>query len=395
MRMNKRRLSIVAALMLLILLGALLYPTIFDGGDSADSRQEDRVVPVAVAPVRQRPLDLVRTFGGALEPTARLVVAPKVAGRIQELVVDLGDPIERGQTVAVLDDAEFAQAVKQAEAELLVAEANLARAKSNLELARRENQRVAELRDRGIASDSEFDVAQANLLEQDAQVQVTEAQVSRAAAIVESARIRHGYTRITAEWSEGDATRTVAERQVDEGQTVSANEPLLLVVELDPIIAVISVTERDYGRLRVGLEAQVQTDAFPGEVFAGRIERIAPVFSATSRQARIELALANPEARLKPGMFIRAAIALAHVEAATVVPESALTTRGDVEGVFLVDDEADQVTWLPVEAGIRAGGWVQLLDQKPGGRVVTLGQHLLEDGARITIAESTGAEGTP
>lgn len=393
--MKRSRLGITAAVVLLILLGAATYPVFFGEKEASGPQPADRVAPVAVAAIHQRPLDLVRTFGGALEATAQLLVAPKVAGRIEKLAVDLADPVERGQTVAVLDDAEFAQAVKQAEAELAVAQANLARASNELVLSQRENQRVVELRDRGIASDSEYDVAQASLLEREAQRQVAEAQVSRAAAIVESARIRHGYTRVTAEWSEGDATRTVAERYLDEGQTVSANEPLLRVVELDPIIAVISVTERDYGRLHVGLEARVRTDAFPGEVFRGRIERIAPVFSETSRQARVELALANPEARLKPGMFIRAAITLAHLENATVVPESALTSRGDVEGVFLVDDQGERVSWQPVEAGIRAGGWVQLRDESLSGRVVTLGQHLLDDGSAITIAETAKAEAAP
>jgi RND family efflux transporter MFP subunit len=210
-------------------------------------------------------------LSGALEAESKLVVAPKVAGRIERLVVDLADPVERGQVVAYLDDAEFAQAVKQSEAELAVANANLAQAENALEISRRENQRVEELRERGIASDSEYDVAQAALLGNEAQLKVAEAQVSRATAALESARIRFGYTRVSADWPEGDSPRMVAERYLDEGETLSANDPLMLIVRLDPIVAVISVTERDYGWLRTGQEAQFRTDAFPDEVFLGRI----------------------------------------------------------------------------------------------------------------------------
>jgi RND family efflux transporter MFP subunit len=362
--------------------------------DAGADGTEGRIAGVEVAAVERRPLQLERTFSGALEAASSFVVAPKVGGRIERLVVDLADRVERGQAVAFLDDAEFGQAVKQAEAELAVAEANLAQAHNAVEISRRENQRIVTLRERGIASDSEYDVAEANLMEKEAQVKVAEAQVNRATAALESARIRFEYTRVTADWSEGDSERIVAERYVDEGETVSANGPLLLIVQLDPIVAVISVTERDYGRLRLGQEARLTTDTFPGEAFRGRIDRIAPVFRASSRQARIELTLANPEGRLKPGMFIRATITLDHVEEAVAVPEAALTKRGEVEGVFLVEASGEKVTWLPVETGMRTRGWVQLLSPSISGRVVTLGQHLIDDGAVIRIVSSLDSEPT-
>ncbi|NIR30343.1 MAG: HlyD family efflux transporter periplasmic adaptor subunit, partial [Gammaproteobacteria bacterium] len=70
-------------------------------------------------------------------------------------------------------------------------------------------------------------------------------------------------------------------------------------VELDPITAVFYVTERDYARLKPGQEAALSTDAYPGESFSGRIVRIAPVFRESTRQARVELRVANPDLRLK------------------------------------------------------------------------------------------------
>jgi RND family efflux transporter MFP subunit len=340
---------------------------------------------VEVAAVARRPIDLERTFSGALEAESELVVAPKVGGRIKRMEIDLADSVSQGQTVAYLDDAEFQQAVKQAEAELAVEQANLAQARSTLQISQRENQRVMLLRERGIASDSEYDIAQADLLAKQARLEVANAQVTRATAALESARIRYKYTRVTAEWSDGGAERLVAERYVDAGETVSANEPLLRIVQLDPIVAAISVTERDYGRLRAGMKALFTTDAFPGEVFRGQISRVAPVFRQTSRQARVESMLANPEMRLKPGMFVRVRITLDHVDEALVVPEAALTKRGDVEGVFRVDDGGAAVTWVPVQTGIRSHGFVQILDPELSGQVVTLGQHLIDDGSAVKI----------
>jgi RND family efflux transporter MFP subunit len=214
--------------------------------------------------------------------------------------------------------------------------------------------------------------------------------VTRAGAALEAARIRLGYTRITADWSGGDDRRVVAERYVDEGGTVSANTPLLRIVELDPISGVIFVTEKDYGRLQPGQGVALSTDAYPGETFGGRIERIAPVFQEATRQARVEISAANPGHRLKPGMFIRATVVLEKAADAVIVPEQALTTRDDRTGVFLVSSDGRSVAWREVRVGIREGGRVQVLGDWLSGRVVTLGQQLVDDGSAILIPAEQG-----
>ena len=294
-------------------------------------------VPVEVAPVERGPIEESRTFSGTLEPPAEFVVAPKVGGRIVRLAVDLADDVTRGAVVAELDDEEATQLVAQAEADLAVAEARAVEAESRLEIAARSLQRIEALRVNEYSSESELDAAIADHLAAEAATQVAEAAAIRAEASLETARIRHGYTTVTADWEDGDDGRVVAERLVDEGDTVAPNTPLLSIVELDPLHAVISVTERDYGRLRVGQTATLHTDAWPDETFVGRIARIAPVFRRSSRQARVELTVDNPDHRLKPGMFVRARVVLERAEDATIVPVAALATRGDQDVVFVLD----------------------------------------------------------
>ena len=341
--------------------------------------------PVEVAQIQRGPITLQRSFSGALEATAEFVVAPKVSGRVERLGVDLADTVKRGQIVAELDNDEYLQAVVQAEAELEVARANLVEAGSALEIAIRGFRRNEKLRQTGVASESQFDAAKADQLAKQAQLEVARAQVTRAQASLETAKIRLGYTKVSADWTGGDRQRVVAERYVDEGETVSANTPLLAIVELDPINGVIFVTEKDYTRLQRGQAASLTTDAYPGELFQGRIERIAPVFRQTTRQARVELTIQNPRHRLKPGMFIRATVVLDRVAEATIVPQQALTTRNDRTGVFVIDEDSQSVAWREVKVGIREGERVQVQGKGLIGRVVTLGQQLLDDGSRITI----------
>jgi RND family efflux transporter MFP subunit len=341
---------------------------------------------VEAASVTRAPIALERTFTGTLEAHAEFLVAPKVSGRVEEVAVDLADRVTRGQVVARLDDAEYQQAVAQAEADLAVARANLAEARSLLGIAERELERVEQLRARGVTSESERDVAKAEELAARAHVDVTRAQVARAAAALESTRIRLGYTRVEAGWSGGSDQRTVAERYVDEGETVSANTPLLRIVELDPLTAVFHVTEVHYGLLRPGQGALLRTDAYPGRTFAGRIDRIAPVFQASTRQARVELRVENRERLLKPGMFVRATVTLDRVDDALVVPEQALTLRDGATGVFQVAPDGATVAWVPVTVGIRQGDRVQVAAPEVSGRVVVLGHQLVDDGSRVTVA---------
>jgi RND family efflux transporter MFP subunit len=377
-------------------LGWLIFDQLQSRPVSSKSARTLRPVPVEVAQIQRGSIALQRTFSGELEALTQFVVAPKVSGRVERVIVNIADTVKRGQVVAELDNDEYVQAVAQARADLAVARANLSEAKSALEIADREFKRTESLLKRGIASDSEFDAAKQDQLAKQAQLKVAAAQVTKAESSLKTANIRLGYTKVTAGWTGGDEHRVVAERYVDEGQTVAANAPLLLIVELHPIVGVVYVTERDYARLKPGQLVLLTTDAFPGEQFTGRIDRIAPIFLKSSRQARIEMTIDNLQHRLKPGMFIRATVELAREPEVTIVPEQALTRRDDSSGVFIVSEDGRSVVWREVKVGIRQGERVQVEGEGLSGRVVTLGQQLVKDGSTITIPaeQNKGAAGS-
>lgn len=390
--------------------------------------------PVEVAEVERGEIKLRRTFSGTLEPFAEFVVASNVGGRIERLNVDLADRVEKNQVVAELDDSEYEQAVKQAEADVAVATANIKQATSALVIAERELERVQSLRSDGVASEAQLDTAKANVFAKEADLAVATAQAQRATAVLNAAKIRKEYTQVKATWGKekpadrdsladgSDAAtppltspppeefggvprdeapesksatnaadadryryRYVAERFVDEGDTVSANTPMLSIVRLNPIKGVVFTTEKDYSQLSPGQSVSLTTDAYPGRTFAGRIVRIAPVFRQSSRQARVELAIENDSLELKPGMFVRAEIVLATEADAVIVPVDALTTRDKQAGVFIVNEADNTVTWRPITVGIREGERVQVIGEGVEGRVITLGQQLIGDGSEITI----------
>ncbi len=130
--------------------------------------------------------------------------------------------------------------------------------------------------------------------------------------------------------------------------------------------------------------------------FPATVVRIAPRLDEDSRQARVELAVSNPQRWLKPGMFVQAQVVLASVLAPVVVPQAALAQRDGQIGVFQVaagvdsaDDDVGRAVahFTPVTIGITEGEWVQILEPELEGWVVTLGQHLLREGEVVRVAQ--------
>lgn len=354
-----------------------------------------REVAVEIAPVERAAIDDLREFSGNLEASARLTVAPKIAGQVERVAVDLGDTVTRGDLLVTLDDDEYRQALAEAQAQLEVARAELDQAKSGDANARRTLSRVRSLNDKGIAPDAELDDVESQAANARSALSVARAGIAEARARVETARVRRGYTEIHADWPGADKERVVGERSVEPGDTVAANTPLLSVVSVTPLTAVIQVPEAIYTRLAVGRSARLRVAGAAEAAHSAVIERIAPVFDPDTRRARVELSVANNGGRLAPGMFVRIGLVAEHLEAAPIVPRAALVERGGETGVFLVDTRSGIARFRAVEvafsnrerAAIRSP---ETLD----GQVVTLGQAQLEDGIAVDFdAGGSGGSG--
>ncbi|MCU0917166.1 MAG: efflux RND transporter periplasmic adaptor subunit [Planctomycetes bacterium] len=368
---------------------------------SAAKGGPDRAAPpvaVEVQPIRRDTIRDAGVFTGSLVPQSQFVVAPKAAGWLQKLLVDIGDRVRRNDVIAVLDDEQFVRQVEQARAEWQVAKANAENGASALDLARREYERITALREKQIASAAELDAAAAQYQAGQTQLKVAQAQVAQKEAALEAAKLQLSYTQVRAFWEAGDPNRVVGERFVDEGALVQMNQPIVSILENNPLVAVVFVIERDYPKMAIGQQALLTTDAYPGQTFTGRIRRIAPLVKETSRQARVEIEVPNPDHRLKPGMFVRAQVEFATHADATLVPFSAIVRRAGREGVFVVPapgaagtpagkETPLQTRFVPVTIGIVNGEAVEIVAPEVSGSVVTLGNHLLEDGSRITVPE--------
>lgn len=358
------------------------------GGQSQDQRP---AVAVEVAAVRFGPIKEIRKFTGTVFPYNRYVVAPKVSGRVIQITKRIGDPVREGELIARIDDAEYQQAVREAEASLKIAKASLTESRSQFELAGQEKERVESLEARGLATTAELETALSNYEAREARYRLALAQVEQREAALASSRIRLGYTLLTA-----SGAGFIGERFVDEGALLAPNMAVVLVVGIDSVIVRTTITERDYGHINPGQPVEVLVDAFPERRFSGTVARIAPMMQEASRMAEMEVEVDNESHMLKPGMFARIEVVTAEKDNTQLVPSTAVVERSGGSGLFVIPDGETVARYESVTIGIVNPDLTEILGPPLRGRVVTLGQHLLNDGSPITLPEETpSASGEP
>lgn len=387
---TNKAITIGVALALAGGLGWQIHRRLAERADTPEGgRGRGRPVPVEASRASRATLRDEAEFSGTLSSRSRFIMAPKVSGRLERLLVDMGDEVRRGDLIAILDGEEYVQQTAQAQAELEVSQANLQEAQSAREVAANDLKRAIDLHAEQIASEAQLDEARARDRAAEARVQVARAQIRQREAALKTAQIRMAYTRLAADWEGEGETRMIAERFADEGAMLRANDPVVSVTDVDTLLAVVHVIERDFPLIKPGQSATLRVDAHPGRRFEGRVTRRAPELDEVSRHARVEITVDNAERLLAPGMFARVRIGFDEREDACVVPRAALARRNGQTGVFQVDKDTMTVRYVPVSIGIVQGDLAEILEPDLDGWVVTLGHHLLEDGGAVSLPSAS------
>jgi RND family efflux transporter MFP subunit len=177
----------------------------------------------------------------------------------------------------------------------------------------------------------------------------------------------------------------------DPGDVVVSQVPVAVVVDINNVIVKTSVIEKDFGKIRTGLSARVQTEAYPGKVFEGKISEIAPTLDEFSHTANIEIKIPNPGHILRPGMYARIQLVVASKENAAIIPKSAVFKDEGDDVVFLIS--SDLVKLQRLELGYYdLKNYEVLSGLEPGQLVVASDQAILQDGTKVTIARKLSPE---
>jgi membrane fusion protein (multidrug efflux system) len=324
------------------------------GGAAAGAPATVDVVKVAAATLRD---DI--NAAGTIRSNEAVVIRPEVAGRITKLNFGDGQSVKKGQVLVEFDSSVNQAEVQQAKAELSIAKANFDR---NDELAR---QKFISTRARD---------------ESAANVQVLEAKLALAQARLSKLEIRAPFSGI------------VGMRTVSIGDYVKDGADLVNLEDISSVKVDFRIPEKFADRVGRGQGLEVIVDALPDKPFRATVDAIDPQVDSAGRSALLRGRIANPEAKLKPGMFARVRLTLAERKDALIVPEEAIVPQGGKSTVWRVVE--GKALRTEVKTGMRRDAKVEIVEGlKLGDIVVTAGQiRLSRDGAPVRIAQGAGLD---
>ena len=285
------------------------------------------------------------------------VISSRVMGTVTALMVKEGDRVNAGQTLMTIDDREMAERVKAADKALEAA-------RLNKSLADTTYKRYREIYDERALTEQEMDQVET-------QKKVAEAEYERAKAMLSEAQVSHGFARITA-----PIAGVVTERSIDRGSMATPGTPLLTIENISSFRVDLHVEERLSGRLKVGMPVDIFIDS-TGQQMRGKITEIIPSVDSMSRTFMAKVDIGGTG--LKNGLYARARIPVG-TKHAIIVPKAALVEKGQLTGVYAVDEKG-VVTYRLVRVGKEYDNNLELLSGiNPNDKIITSGIDKAVDG---------------
>jgi membrane fusion protein (multidrug efflux system) len=311
--------------------------------------------PINVTVVTLAPSDLTEEVAltGRLELWVEVDVSTELGGTIQEIGFEKGQRVEAGQVLARVGTDIFTVDLDEAEAALIEAEANYERSRELLD-------RQAVPRQELVTYTSRYRMAEAR---------------------VKAARLRFERSIVKAPVSGIAVTRLV-----DVGEVVPPLSGITTIHQVARLKANVGIPETDISHFRVGGEASVEVDAYPGKQFDGRIHFIGSAATGKNRTFPSEVALDNRSGELRPGMIAPVSLIKRRYQGVVVIPQDALLDREDGSVAFVA--EGDYAKVRPVVLGPTEGDRIVVLEGlTTGERLVVSGHRNLVDGQPVRVVE--------
>ena len=350
-----------------IRLAALASMAIALSACQEDVKSEQTIRPVKAIVVHQDSGEVAKSFSGDIRAKTESALGFRIAGKIIERLVDLGDRIKAGEVIAKLDDTDLVLSENSARAAVASAKTRLAVAKDALARAKK-------LRPKGYTPEAVVDQRQ---LEVDAALAALETAEAQARQIANAT----GYAVLKAD-TDGIVTAVNAEA----GQVIEAGRPVVIVARSGEKEAALKLPEQDITQLAIGQDAELTLWADPGIKAKGKISEIAGQADPGSRTYAVRVAISEPPAAMRLGMTVTATLRLHSHEPYYPVPLSALTEVGGRKAVFIADRVSSKVVHRLVETdGVATGAVKVVSGLKPGEVVVTAGVQFLTDGMQVKL----------
>lgn len=373
-------------------------------GDSKTAQargREEAAKPIKTEVVRQESVRRSAEVVGTLAAVDEVTVSAEVEGRVGRLLADLGDRVQAGQVLIELDREKSQYVLDQQRAALGRALAKYGapdpqhvppieqtpdaqKAQAELEQAKQTFERAEELNRRQLVPKQTLDDAESNLRSKRASYDsaLQNAKNLRADIDATNASVKLAERQLRDTSIRAPFDGYVQKRLVSLGEFVKNQTPVMSVVRVDPLKVTAEIPEKLAPWIKVGQPVTLRVDAYPDRTIEGKISRISPAVSPSTRAFLFEALIPNGGAYLKPGTFARVHIETAEVAQVLTVPYSALQYRYGVNRVFVV--EGDRLAARELKLADRIGERIEVVaGVKPGERVATADVERLSEGLKV------------
>lgn len=330
----------LVALFAIVLLGSCT------GGKEQNAAEKVEEKPrVKLADVKARPVDQIQEYTATVEAEVKNNIAPSTPVRIDQIFVEVGDRVSKGQKLVLMDAA------------------NLQQMKLQLENKRLEFNRADELYKVGGTSKSEWDALKMAL----------DVQETAYKNLMENTTLLCPINGV------------VTARNYDNGDMYSGGNPVLVVEQITPVKLMINVSETYFSKVKKGAPVAVKLDVYGDEEFSGKISLVYPTIDAATRTFPVEITLENRDQRVRPGMFARATLNFG-TQDNVVVPDLAIVKQAGSGDRYVYVYKDGKVSYNKVELGRRMGAEYELRSGVPNNsQVVVAGQTRLSNGTEVEV----------
>jgi len=307
---------------------------------SGRSRGEAPTPSVEVVQTQRGSLPLEQRLSGTVQARNQVSIYPEITARVEDVLAQSGDFVERGQPLVRLRDRTYREQVRQAEANVSIQRAQVRQAQAQLSELQSELRRIEQLADREFSSRQQLEALQAQVEGAEADVAAAEAQVEQAESTLSERQADLAQTVVRS-----PVTGRIGRRDVEIGQRVDGSSRLFDVGDLSFVRVRVSLTDEMLSRIQEGQTAQITSEMLPDTTITAQVSRISPFLDENSFSTDAEIDTPNEGNLLRPGMFVNVAVLYGESQQATLIPNSALYEdpgTGAV-GVFLASSLGTEI----------------------------------------------------
>jgi RND family efflux transporter MFP subunit len=348
------------------------------------AQQAAETSPVETVAVVSRTLSTVDRLPAQLLPYESVDIYPKVTGFLDEIRVDVGSRVTKGDLLIRLSAPELLAQRAQADAALQSAESQLASARAKLTSDEGTHRHLAAAAETpGVVAANDLAVAQQTVEADRGGAGAAEHNVSAARDALRAVAQMESYLDIHAPFS-----GTITRRNLHPGALVgpasgqSAAAPIVQLVDTGHLRMVVPVPEAEVGAMQIGQQVTFSVPANPGETFSAPIARISHDIDVQTRTMHVELDVQSPDEKLSPGSFASVTWPLVRSYPTLFIPMSAVTT--DQQRTFVIRAASGAAEWVPVQTGQSVSTEIEVVgDIHPGDQVVRIATDAIRNGDKI------------